>query len=81
MKHLLTLFTLNVVFCACFPAPGYQEYARNNSRLPDNPDPDKCYVRTVTLDEYEVWTEDYLTYTIEEAAKYPHRAETLILKP
>ena len=81
MKHLLPFFTLSVIFYACVPAPGYQEYARNNSGLPDSSAPDKCYVRTVTLDEYEIQTEDYLTYTVEEAAKYPHRTETLILKP
>ncbi|MEM6395177.1 MAG: OmpA family protein [Bacteroidota bacterium] len=40
--------------------------------LPLNPDPNQCYVRTVTPYEYEIWYEDHLTYTEEEAAMYPH---------
>ncbi|WP_273444820.1 hypothetical protein [Neolewinella agarilytica] len=48
---------------------------------PRKPDPNKCYVRTVTLDVYETEVEEYLTYSEEEAALYPHKLKRVITKP
>ncbi|TXF90430.1 OmpA family protein [Neolewinella aurantiaca] len=50
-------------------------------QLPSNPDPDKCYVRTVTPDVYEVEYEDVLTYSREEAMKYAHTFLEIELTP
>ncbi|MEM6395178.1 MAG: OmpA family protein [Bacteroidota bacterium] len=50
-------------------------------RLPRNPKPNLCYVRTVTPNEYDVWYEDHLTYSAEEAALYPHKKIEYVLAP
>jgi len=50
-------------------------------QLPDNPDPNKCYVRTVTPDIYDTYEEEFFTYTKEEAEQYPHQKRRLKLIP
>jgi len=47
-------------------------------QLPLNPDPNKCYVRTLTPDVYETYYDDYLTYSKAESVKYSH--EVLIIR-
>jgi len=46
-----------------------------------NPDPNKCYVRSVTPDVYESETRDYLTYTREEANKFAHVLREIEISP
>ena len=83
MKYLFPLIILAITLSACFPAPGYKQYrsSAGTGNLPANPDPNKCYVRTVTPDEYEVRTVEFLTYSEEDAAKYPHEAVVMVLTP
>jgi outer membrane protein OmpA-like peptidoglycan-associated protein len=50
-------------------------------QLPSNPDPNKCYVREVTPDVYEVEYEDVLTYSWEEAQIYAHTFLEIELSP
>lgn len=50
-------------------------------KLPRNPDPDKCYIRVVKLDVYETETEEFLTYSEEEADLYPCKLEKITIKP
>jgi outer membrane protein OmpA-like peptidoglycan-associated protein len=50
-------------------------------QLPSNPDPNKCYVRCVTPDVYEVEYEDVLTYSRAEAMKYAHTFLEIELAP
>lgn len=52
-----------------------------SQRIPSKPNPNKCYVRSVTLDVYETDIEEFLTYTKEEADLYPHHLEKIIVKP
>lgn len=59
----------------------YSASQQGGLRLPDNPDPNKCYVRTVTPDEYETYEEAYLTYTEEEAGLFPHKEVRLTTAP
>ncbi|MEL6392680.1 MAG: OmpA family protein [Bacteroidota bacterium] len=49
--------------------------------LPRNPDPNKCYVRGISPNEYDIWYEDHLTYTEEESLLYPHEEIEFILSP
>lgn len=49
--------------------------------LPVNPDPNKCYVRCVTMDEYEAYSDSIFTYTEEDAMLYAHREVEITLKP
>lgn len=42
-------------------------------QLPENPDPNKCYVRITAPEEVVYTYEDYLTYTPEDATRYPHQ--------
>ncbi|MFK8161653.1 MAG: OmpA family protein [Lewinella sp.] len=71
--YRLIAAALFIVFCSQTSAEAQQ--------LPKNPDPNKCYVRTVTLDEYVYTFEDYLTYTPEEAARFPHQELELVISP
>lgn len=56
-------------------------YPQNSSYLPSSPDANKCYVRCVTPDVYETYEEEYLTYSAEEAEKFPHKRVRLIVTP
>jgi len=70
MKNLILLL---ITFCYPLLLVGQQ--------LPKNPDPNKCYVRIVTPDIYETEKEEFLTYTIKEAALYPHKRKRIVVKP
>ncbi|MEM8584274.1 MAG: OmpA family protein [Bacteroidota bacterium] len=50
-------------------------------RSPRNTDSNQCYVRCISLNEYDVWYEDHLTYTEEESLLYPHEEIEFILSP
>jgi hypothetical protein len=71
--HYFIAVALATFFCIYSPVAAQQ--------LPSKPDPDKCYVRLISLDEYVYTYEDYLTYTPEEAAHYPHQTLELIVSP
>lgn len=82
-KSILILLPLCLLLTSCGTYQSSGSYAstnRSSSGLPLNPDPDKCYVRVVTLDEYSVEEREYLTYTPEDAGKYPHREDVVTLK-
>ncbi len=82
-KYLLTLLPLCLFLTTCgtYQSSGSYSNSRSfNSGLPANPDPDKCYVRVVTLDEYTTNERQLLTYSPEEARKYPHREDVVTLK-
>jgi outer membrane protein OmpA-like peptidoglycan-associated protein len=96
MKHLPLLLPIMVLFTACGAyTPSQSDYSnrpafahqrsslhqRNSLGLPSNPDPNKCYVRCVTNDEYEFYEEKYLTYTAEDAEKYPYELVRLTITP
>jgi len=65
---------LFIFFACCSPV------SLIGQQLPNNPDPNKCYVRCVTPDVYETYYDDYLTYSIEEAEIYPHKVVELEVK-
>lgn len=71
--HSFIAVALVSVFCFHKPVAAQQ--------LPRKPDPNKCYVRLISLDEYVYTYEDYLTYTPEEATHYPHQKLELEVSP
>lgn len=82
-KFLFAVLPLCLLLTACGTyqsGGGYANPNRFSSGLPANPDPDKCYVRVVTLDEYATSEREFLTYSPEEAGKYPHREDIVTLK-
>ncbi|WP_020570296.1 OmpA family protein [Neolewinella persica] len=90
MKHFFLFLSIAVLLTACGTyTPGNTNYnnssafanQRSSANLPANPDPNKCYVRCVTPDEYEVYEKEYLTYTEEEARDFPHRLTQLTIIP
>jgi outer membrane protein OmpA-like peptidoglycan-associated protein len=96
MKHFSLILSLLFLLTACgtytpsntdysnsppFAHQRSSQYPRSNGALPANPDPNKCYVRCVTPDEYESYEEDYLTYTEEDAQKFPHKRVRLTITP
>lgn len=85
MKPYYLLILLTVVFASCNTyAPSYSGPYQGRSvgsNLPAKPDPDKCYVRAVSPDEYETYTSTYLTYTPAEADEYPHKVIQLEVVP
>lgn len=63
-----------LLFCvSCLPLSAQQ--------LPTNPDPNKCYVRCVTIEERDTIMDEILTYSAEDALKYPHREKYMVTKP
>lgn len=50
-------------------------------QLPSKPDPNKCYVRSVTPDLYERYQKEYWTYSAEEAELYPHKVWEIEVNP
>lgn len=49
--------------------------------LPRHPKSNKCYLKMVTLDVYDFWQDSVLTYSDEDAQRYPHELVEIITKP
>lgn len=91
LRHTLFLFLLMLLIsCTTTTTSRYASapdgfgnnarYAPRSSRppLPANPDPNKCYVRCVTPDEYEIVIDSVFTYAEEEALLYPHKEKQFV---
>jgi len=74
MRYSLPVFTLIALALTT-------SFKANAQQLPANPDPNKCYVRIVTPDQYESTIDSVLTYSDEEAQAYEHEVIEFVVKP
>ncbi|MEM7574311.1 MAG: OmpA family protein [Bacteroidota bacterium] len=84
LLYAITLLFLLVSSCAEGPYRGSYRVSKpnySNGALPANPDPNKCYVRSITPDITETYTLQYLSYSTAEADEYPCNYREIEIQP